>query len=127
MVDEKPGERHSAPLSDEEIVTDPDEIARLEAENGVLQFDAVLSKVRAAFSTPTQYRLRPSTILDLNRLAVQRINRSAGSFRTVPVVIHGSGHQPPSADAVPALVEEACDYVNDNWSQSPLHLAAYVL
>jgi Fic family protein len=29
---------------------------------------------------------------------------------------------------VPSLVEELCDYVNDNWeSSTPIHLAAYVM
>ncbi len=35
---------------------------------------------------------------------------------------------PPDAWQVPQLVEELCDYVNDNWEPAtPLHLAAYVM
>ena len=30
-------------------------------------------------------------------------------------------------DDVAVLIEEMCDYVNENWSKSPVHLAAYVL
>jgi Fic family protein len=28
---------------------------------------------------------------------------------------------------VPELVEQLCDYVNDNWEKSPIHLAAFTL
>jgi Fic family protein len=44
------------------------------------------------------------------------------------VKIQGSKHEPPGAHLVPELVEELCDYVNDNWEKStPIHLAAYVM
>ena len=40
----------------------------------------------------------------------------------------GSRHEPVGAHLVPELVEDLCDYVNDNWEQStPIHLAAYVM
>ncbi len=42
--------------------------------------------------------------------------------------IKGSKHVPNDAWQVPQLVEELCDYVNDNWeTATPLHLAAYVM
>lgn len=42
--------------------------------------------------------------------------------------IKGSQHVPPDAWQVPQLVEELCDYVNDNWdAATALHLAAYVM
>lgn len=34
-------------------------------------------------------------------------------------------HRPP--DHVPPLVDEMCEYVNDNPDKSPIHLAAYLL
>lgn len=35
---------------------------------------------------------------------------------------------PPAPTDVAELVDEMCDYVNDNWdTQSPLHLASYVM
>lgn len=43
------------------------------------------------------------------------------------MTIGGSGHQPPEAALVSEEIEHLCDYVNDNWSLSAVHLAAYVL
>jgi Fic family protein len=52
----------------------------------------------------------------------------AGNFRPAGVKIEGSKHQPPDAYLVPELIEELCDYVNDNWEQSsPIHLGAYLM
>ena len=42
--------------------------------------------------------------------------------------IEGSKHEPVGAHLVPELIEEMCDYVNDQWDAStPLHLAAYIM
>ena len=38
-----------------------------------------------------------------------------------------SKHQPPDAFQVPEQIEELCDYVNQNWHRSALHLASYVM
>ena len=124
--DDRP-DRDSFIVEEDEIVTDPDEIARIEAENGILQFDAVTEKIQEALSSDAPFRLRPSTIMELNRLAIQRLHHSAGSFRSGQVGIRGSRHQPPHSSEVPAFVDELCDYVNDNWGKSALHLAAYLL
>jgi Fic family protein len=43
------------------------------------------------------------------------------------VEISQSRHQPPGAHQVPELVEELCDYVNENWHRAAVHLAAYVM
>jgi Fic family protein len=52
----------------------------------------------------------------------------AGVHRPAGVTIQGSKHQPPDAFRVPELLEELCDYVNDNWeTASPIHLASYVM
>lgn len=72
--------------------------------------------------------MRPSTLLDLNRLAIEGIEREAGSFRTEDMGITGSRHRPPPWREVPRLIDDMCDYVNDHWdSANPVHLAAYVL
>lgn len=66
--------------------------------------------------------------MQLNRVALQRLSKYAGVFRPGEIKITGSSHVPPDADAVPELMEQLCDYVNDNWRiKSPSHLAAYVL
>lgn len=67
-------------------------------------------------------------ILALQRQAISGLSGYAGNFRPSTVDIEGSRHQPVDAFLVPELVEDMCDYVNDNWSSSsPLHLAAYCM
>jgi Fic family protein len=52
----------------------------------------------------------------------------AGNYRPAGVRIEGSGHEPVGAHLVPELVEEMCDYVNEQWGRTtPLHLAAYLM
>lgn len=38
-----------------------------------------------------------------------------------------SRHNPPPPDMVPSLMEEMCDYVNDNPEKPPIHIAAYLM
>lgn len=121
-------ERHSKPVA-EPLITDKLERARRESENGLRQIDFVLERVRrhtGAGSAP--FKLRPSLLLSLNRAAVEGIEATAGAFRTGGMEIFGSKHQPPKGAEVPELIEELCDYVNDNWATaSAAHLAAYVM
>lgn len=75
-----------------------------------------------------QFRLRPSAILHLHRVALDGINSYAGNYRPAGVEIEGSEHAPPGAHLVPELIEELCDYVNENWdSETAIHLSAYVM
>jgi len=110
-----------------ELVTDPDERARVEARNGLLQFDKVLEMVDYWVDPERPFKLRPSALLTLNRIALQGINSFAGLFRPSGVEIGGSIHTPPGAHLVPELVEEMCDYVNSNWERTPIHLSSYIL
>lgn len=66
-------------------------------------------------------------MLALHREALRGISSYAGNFRPANVEIQGSKHQPPGAHLVPELVEELCDYVNENWERTAVHLAAYVM
>ena len=122
------GERHSE-AREAELVTDPEECARLEARNTLRQFDLVIDRIEywTAPSAPSPFRLRLSTILDLHRAALEGLSAFAGNFRPASVGMHGSRHSPPAAFLVPALVEELCDYVNDNYERPAVHLAAYAL
>jgi Fic family protein len=123
----KKGERQSKAL-DAELIVDEEQRARREARNGVLQFDHVAKLIDQALDPERPIRLRPSTLLALNRTALEGINIYAGNDRPGPVTIGGSRHIPPEAFRVPELVEELCEYVNANWdASSPLHLSAYVL
>ena len=110
------------------LLHDPDEIARREAENGILQFDLALDIIRSFIKEPERpFRLRSSMILNLHRAALDGLHALAGTWRNTPVKIHGSVHQPPDAPFVSEEIEHLCDYVNDNWSSNAVHLAAYVL
>jgi Fic family protein len=121
------GERHSvadAPL----ILTDPDEIARREAENGIRQFSLALEIIRSFVKDPERpFKLRSSVILQLHRAALIGLHPLAGTFRNTPVKIGGSGHKPPDAAFVGEEIEHLCNYVNENWSRSAVHLSSYVL
>lgn len=121
-------DRHSKPVA-EPLITDKLERARRESENGLRQIDFVLERVRRHTGpTAEPFRLRPSLLLALNRAAVESIEATAGAFRTGRMEIFGSKHEPPRGADVAELVEELCDYVNDNWAvASAAHLSAYVM
>jgi Fic family protein len=119
--------RHSRAL-DAELIHDLNERARAEVRNGLRQFDLGMEIVADALTKGATYRLRPSAVLALHRIALDGISTYAGNYRPAGIEIQGSKHTPPGAHLVPELVEDMCDYVNANWSTStPVHLAAYVM
>lgn len=127
MSDPASGSRHSEAAS-ADLIADPEERARREAENGLKQFDSVIALVQRYQAEHWRFALRVSTILGLHRDALLGIHALAGNFRPSTVKIVGSAHQPPDAWQVPVLIEELCDYVNDQWeAATALHLAAYVM
>ena len=120
-------DRHSRAL-DAELITDPDLKAQREVSNGLRQFDAVAERIEYWTHPEHPFKLRLSTILDLHRIALEGLSSYAGNFRPAGIEIKGSKHKPAGAHMVAGLVEEMCDYVNDNWKKkSPVHLSAYVL
>jgi Fic family protein len=122
----KEDERASKPVR-AQLPTDPDQIALIEARNGLKQFDAIREFVRKSIGH-SPFKLRPSDILRLNRVALDGLNPLAGVFRPDEMTIGKSRHNPPPPDLVPALVEDMCDYVNENVGEkTPVHLAAYLL
>jgi fido (protein-threonine AMPylation protein) len=109
------------------LVTDAQEIARIEAENTLRQFDAAMVELGKWIGNP-QYKLRSSPILKFNRVALERLSKYAGVFRPSDIKITGSGHVPPSAEKVPELLEEFCDYISENWNEkSAIYLSSYAL
>jgi Fic family protein len=110
------------------LLTDPDEIALREAENGIRQFDLALEIIRSFVKDhERKFKLRSSTILQLHQAALDGLHPLAGTWRNTPVKIGGSGHKPPEAAFVSEEIEHLCDYVNENWPSNAVHLAAYVL
>ncbi len=106
------------------VYRDGDEKLRLESRNGIIQVESVL--YQAAIWTRAT-RLTPDVVRKLQELAVNQIYRCAGYFRDGDVRIEGVKHQPPSPQDVPGLVQQMCDYVHDNWNQTPVHLASYLI
>ena len=120
-------ERHSKAL-EIELISDPAQRARQEAENGLRQFDEVIEQINHWLQPERPFKLRISAILSLHRRALEGISSFAGVFRPGGIEIKGSKHEPPGAHLVPELVEQMCDYVNEDWAKSSaLHLAAYIL
>jgi Fic family protein len=110
-----------------ELFHDPEQKAQIEARNGLLQFDEVIRLI-AEVERGVKFRLRPSTIQSLHRIAIHDIYSCAGNYRHDPVIIKGTDHQPPNWEEVSTHVEEMCDYVNENWlTSTPLHLASFIM
>ncbi len=123
MTDERHSEAEDAPL-----ISDPELVARKEAENGLHQFALALDIIRSFVKEPEKpFKLRAGPILQLHQAALEGLHRLAGTFRNTAVKIYGSLHQPPEAAFVADEVQSLCEYMNDNWNKSAVHLAAYVL
>lgn len=106
---------------------DPDEIADIEAENGLRQTKFVIDTIDEYLQTDDEFILRPSLISTLNRLAIEGLSELPGTYRPGPMTIAHSSHMPPPAQDVQSLVEDMCDYVNGNWNTDGWHLASYLM
>jgi Fic family protein len=92
------------------------------------QIDEVNDIVDHYVQNQREFKLRVSTILHLHRIALDGISSYAGLTRPAGIKIGGSNHTPVGAHLTQEMLEELCDYVNQNWIQSSaIHLAAYVL
>jgi Fic family protein len=119
--------RHSR-AEEVEIIHDPEQLARQEAQNGLRQFQAVVEMVEVFLQPERPFRFRPSQLQHLHRIALNSISAYAGNWRPADIEIGGSRHKPPGAFEIPEQIEALCDYVNEKWQEkSALHLAAYVL
>ncbi len=105
-----------------------DQVAQLEARNGLRQFDRMVGMIDEAIADRTkQFRLVPAMLMELNRIAVEGMMESPGSYRLGPIYITGTKHVPPPYEEVPGHVDSMCEYVQQNWSSTPVHLGAYLL
>lgn len=114
-----------------ELITDPDELAAREVENGIGQFRIAMDIVKDHVQNHEKpFQLRASHILRLHEAALIGIHPQAGTFRNSPVSISKSNHQPPEHYFVADFVTEMCDYVNSRWNDagySKIHLSAYLM
>lgn len=83
--------------------------------------------VGRALESGDRFNLDPSVIRNLNQLATEGATDCPGVCRSCEVEIDGSTHTPPRWQRVTSLVDEMCRYVNENWDETALHLAAYLL
>ncbi|MBL0375211.1 Fic family protein [Rhizobium sp. KVB221] len=118
--------RHSV-ASEAYLIRDEKERAEAEARNGLLQFDLACQMIIDAIDRGEKWKLRTSAVLALHRAALNGISSYAGNFRPSDVAIQGSHHKPVQAFQVPELIEDLCDYVNENWDKTGIHLAAYIM
>jgi Fic family protein len=126
MTNEPRETRHSHAL-EPELITDPQLKAEAEAANGLRQYDYAEKSVYQWLERKP-FKLRPSLIMAFHREALQGISSYAGLTRPGGVEIIGSKHAPVGAHQVQELVEDLCEYVNDNWtSATAINLAAYVM
>ena len=121
-----PEDRHSEAL-EVDLISDPDLKARQEAKNGLRQFDHAVEQIEYWLHPDRTFRLRPSAVMGLNRIALDGLSRYAGIYRPAGIEIGGSKHTPPESYLVPELIEDLCEYVSANWDRSPLHLSSYTL
>ncbi len=110
------------------LVSEGEEKARKEASNSILQAERVKQYILDALHGDRKFKLRPSTLLDLNRCAIDGLDAYAGNWRPAGVKIGESKHEPPLGHLVPELVEDMCDYVNEKWEEkSAVHLSSFVM
>jgi len=106
------------------VYRDVEEKVRLESRNGIIQAEFVLYQ---ASNWTRETRLTPDVVRKLQELAINQIYRCAGYFRDGDVRIEGVKHQPPPAQNIPDLVQQMCNYVQENWNETPVHLASYLI
>jgi Fic family protein len=106
------------------LYSSDDNKRELEIRNAAIQFLAVQYLV-GEWKPDTKLTLQ--LILELQRLVINQIYTCAGSFRDGPVWLSDGKHLPPDYAEVPALVAEMCEYINDNWDRTAIHLASYLM
>ncbi len=119
--------RRETTAAEPKVITDPLEVARIEAHNVLKQIydgeQLALSAIERG-----NFKLRASHILSLHRIALDGLSSFAGVFRPGAVQIGESHHEPPPAHLVPEKIEDMCDFINERWTtHSALYLAAYVM
>jgi Fic family protein len=119
--------RRETTAAEPKVITDPLEVARIEAHNVLRQIydgeQLALSAIERG-----NFKLRSSHILALHRVALEGLSSYAGIFRPGSVQIGESNHVPPPAHLVAENVEDMCDFINERWtSHSAIYLAAYAM
>jgi hypothetical protein len=105
-----------------------EEVAAIEARNGLRQFDRMIELIDQCTGKGPRFRMRPSTVMELNRLAVDGLVEAPGAWRQVEINITSSRHEPPKPVDVPREIDEMCEYVQSYWNdRTPIHISSYVM
>lgn len=81
-----------------------------------------------ALAATEPFVVTPALFRDLNEVAMAGLFSEPGACRTGPIIITNAEHRPPPAEEIPALMDQLCGYLRDNWGDaSAIHLAAYVM
>ena len=102
------------------------ELAELESANEMRVFNRLVELAEVQIAAG-RLSVRPSMLLDLNRLVLDGLDGAAGQWRPVSIGIGNSLHTPPPPEQVPALIEDLCDVLNGDATGSSIHKAAYAL
>ncbi len=95
--------------------------------NLLRQYDFLEDRVKVGLEN-SDITIDSVVLCQLNYYAVVLLCDSAGQYRTCPVKITNSKHQPPPAAEVPKLMAEMLAYIAREWtSASASRLAAYIL
>jgi len=123
------GERHSRPGKAVPLPNlTNEERASIEAQNGLRQFDRMIELIDQCTGKGPRFKMRPSMIMELNRLAIDGLVEAPGAWRQVAIDITTSRHQPPGHLEVPREIDDMCDYIQSYWNdRTPVHLSSYVM
>jgi Fic family protein len=109
------------------MIEHPDKQALALARGVARLYDAGISLIEESLKVG-QFKLKIRTIMRLHKEAYLDVDPEAGTLRQRPLRIENSDYVPPEASLLAVLLEDMCDYVNDNWDlRSSLHLSSYVL
>lgn len=79
---------------------------------------AAIEFIEDTFNEDTALKLTPSLIRELHKILVKGLkkdgSKTPGRWRTEPVRIEKSTHTPPEHIEVPSLMQELCDYINED-------------
>jgi Fic family protein len=111
-------------VTESRLLCDPSAKAQIENENAVDQIDLISHLVNVYQVAD----LRESHVLELHKLAIQRIYGCGGQYRSARdhVVITNSPHIVPEPALVPSYVQDALHWVNES-RRPPLDRAAFIL
>ena len=90
--------------------------------------DAVNSMILEVTGGKRHFALTEDWIRGLHRFAMDGLLEKPGAYRKKPVWILGSTFEPPKWQEVPALMNDLCRYVNDNWlHRDVVNLCAFII